>query len=291
MRKLPPLNYLRAFEATARLGGVYKAAQELCVTHGAVSRQIKQLEQWLGVVLFDRTGRSVVLNSSGKTYLVSISAALDLVEQSSLALLPKKAQKTLGISTTHSIASRWLIGKLKRFSSCDQTEVWLSLEQQCVDFKSSNVDVALRMGAGPWQNLHCIPLLRDRLIAVASPDLAPKALQNSMQLAEYDLLHDQDPCAQWIRLFNENDLPMIDLSKGMRMSSSDLLLDSAVNGQGIALVSEQLASSDLAQGKLIKVLDSSVELGNYLWLVMPREAYLKASVREFCDWLVSDCEQ
>ncbi|MEH6445334.1 MAG: LysR substrate-binding domain-containing protein [Oceanospirillaceae bacterium] len=285
MRKLPALHSLRAFEATARLKGVHKAAQELCVTHGAVSRQLKQLEVWLGVTLFDRSGRTISLNNQGLIYLKSISAALDLVEQASHNMQQTAPSNALGISTTHSIASKWLVDKLKLFSQHSDTEVWLDLEQHCVDFSQSSVDIAVRMGTGPWPDLHCIPLLSDKLIAVASPSLIATPLNSITDLANFKLLHDQDPSSQWLRLFNENQLPLIDLSKGTRFSSSDILLSSAVDGQGVALVSKRLASSDLAQGKLIQVAMQTVNLGNYFWLVMPREAYLKPRVREFCNWL------
>lgn len=285
MRKLPPLHSLRAFEATARLKGVHKAAQELCVTHGAVSRQLKQLEVWLGISLFDRSARTISLNKQGETYLKSITTALDLVEQASNNVQQSLPNGAISLSTTHSIASKWLFEKLKLFAAHSQTEIWLNLEQQCIDFEHANVDLALRMGSGPWPDLHCIPLLSDKLIAVASPDLITKPLSSTKELSRYKLLHDQDPACQWIRLFNENQLPLIDLSKGMRFSSSDILLNSAVDGQGIALVSERLAADDLAQNKLVQVLSETVNLGMYFWLVMPREAYLKPSVREFCQWL------
>ncbi len=166
----------------------------------------------------------------------------------------------------------------------------MNLEQNRTDFQTSRVDLALRMGAGPWPDLHCIPLMSDRLIAVASPNLVPEALTCAEQLAEYDLLHDQDPSAQWLRLFTENQLALVDLSKGMRLSSSDLLLSSAIHAQGVALVSERLAHDDIAQGKLIRVLKESVELGSYYWLVMPRESILKTKVRTFCDWLENVCD-
>lgn len=288
MRKLPPLHSLRAFEATARLNGVHKAALELCVTHGAVSRQLKQLEAWLGLSLFDRSARNIKLNKQGEIYLKSITSALDLIEQSSLNMHQQAPSSAIGISTTHSIASKWLVDKLKLFSSESEIEIWLHLEQACIDFQQTSVDLALRMGNGPWPELHCIALLSDRLIAVASPALISSPLTSSASLTHYKLLHDQDPASQWQRFFTENQLPAIDTSKGMRYSSTDIVLASAADGQGVALVSEQLARSDLAKGKLIRVLPQSVSLGNYFWLVMPRASYLKAEIKTFCDWLLKN---
>lgn len=285
MRKLPPLNSLRAFEATARLQGVQKASEELHVTHGAISKQLKQLEQWLGLALFDRSARTIQLNVAGKRYLKTISSVLDLLEQSSINLQNLKPKNSLGISTTHSIASKWLVDALKAYALfCPQVDVCLSLEQACTDFANPDVDLAVRMGEGPWDNLHCIALKKDRLIVVASPTLVKQPLLESQQLQNYSLIHDQDPSTQWLRWFTENNLALINLNSGPRYSSSDIVLNSAISGQGIALVSEQLAVKDLQRGDLIQVLPQCVELGSYFWLVMPREKYLDTRVSEFCDW-------
>lgn len=287
MRKMPPLHSLRAFEATARTGGVYSAAQELCVTHGAISRQLKQLESALGTPLFDRTQRNLKLNQNGQQYLKSISSALDLIEQAGLQLSDQQNLRRVAISTTHSIASRWLVDKLQGLAQHSDADVWLSLDQCCIDFSTSKIDLALRTGQGPWPKLHCIPLLQDRLIAVASPHLISEPLPGLAALKEYPLLHDQDPAGQWLRLFNEHREAPPTLDKGPRLSSGDILLSTAIAGQGIALVSEQLARQDLAQGSLLQVLEHSVPLGVNFWLVMPREHYLKPQVRAVCDYLVN----
>lgn len=288
MRALPPLKSLRAFEATARLQGVQKASEELHVTHGAVSRQLKQLEAWLGVTLFDRSARNIALNETGEIYLKTIGSALDLIEQASQNLRHLKPQHSLGISTTHSIAAKWLLNKLNDYAEhAPDIEVWLSLEQSRTDFSSSGIDLALRMGQGPWPNLHCIPLMQDRLIVVASPELIAEPLNCVAHLANFTFLHDGDPTTQWLRWFSENKLDLIDLTVGPRYSSTDILLSSAINGQGVALVSERLAAEDLRQQRLVQPLTQSVNLGTYFWLVMPREKYHQPQVRSFCDWLLN----
>ncbi|EPJ55460.1 MAG: hypothetical protein OFPI_03770 [Osedax symbiont Rs2] len=293
MRRLPPLNSLRAFEATARLQGVQRASEELHVTHGAISRQLKQLEAWLGVILFDRSGRNISLNRAGESYLKTISSALDLIAQGSQNIQHLKAENTLGIATTHSIASKWLMDKLNQYAQVSpKTEVWLSLEQRSTDFASSGIDVAIRMGHGPWPDLHCLPLMQDRLIVVCSPRLLSNEcrLEQPDDLAKFNLLHDRDPDTQWQSWFTANQLQRIDISKGPRLSSSDILLNSAINAQGVALVSEVLAEADLAQQRLVQPLQQSVDLGVYFWLVMPREKYQLPQVRSFCDWLLASVE-
>ena len=116
MRRLPPLNALRAFEAVARLGTLQKAATELCVTHGAVSRQLKQLENWLGVSLFEREQRALRLNAQGSAYRQSATAAFDLIHEATVNTRQQRSAHVLGISTTHSIASKWLLPRLPDFS-------------------------------------------------------------------------------------------------------------------------------------------------------------------------------
>jgi len=288
MRSLPPLNSLRAFEATARLNGVNKASEELHVTHGAISRQLKQLEQWLGLSLFDRSARNICLNEAGKSYLKTIGGALDLIEQGSQQLRATKPANTLSISTTHSIANNWLLEKLNDYAlHAPEVDVWLSLEQSKSDFSARAIDLAIRMGEGPWPHLHCIPLMQDRLIVVASPSLLKTPLNSAAQLADFRLLHDADPATQWLRWFNENNLqPIEGLSIGPRYSSTDILLKSAIKGQGIALVSERLAMDDLAEQRLFQPLGQSVNLASYFWLVMPAQKYQQPLVRAFCDWLL-----
>ena len=291
MRRLPPLNSLRAFEATARLQGVQRASEELHVTHGAISRHLKQLEAWLGVILFDRTRRNICLNSAGENYLKTISSALDLIAQGSQNLQHLKAENTLGIATTHSIASKWLMDKLNLYAQVSaDTEVWLSLEQRSTDFTATGIDLAIRMGHGPWPDLYCLPLMQDKLIVVCSAKLLSKGprLQEPADLAKFTLLHDRDPDTQWQSWFIANQFQLIDIAKGPRFSSSDILLNSAINGQGVALVSEVLAAADIAQQRLVQPLLQSVDLGVYFWLVMPREKYQQPQVRSFCDWLLAN---
>ncbi len=288
MRRLPPLNALRAFEATARLNGVQKASEELRVTHGAISRHVKQLEEWLGITLFDRSRRSLVLNAAGQTYLHSISSALNLIQEGTANLQQYKPSNTLGIVTTHSIAAKWLLAKLPDFyRGHPEIEVWLSMEQSLTDFAEGTVDVGLRMGTGPWSDVDCIPLMKDRLITVCSSRLLEQGqpLNKPEDLAAYTLLHDQAPSTQWSRWFVEHNVTSIDYSNGPRFSSSDILLKAAMSGQGVALVNEVLAAEDLVQGNLVQPLLQSVDLGDFFWLVFPPGRQLNSKVKCFSEWI------
>lgn len=290
MRPLPPLNALCAFEAAARLGGIQKASQELCVTHGAVSRHVKLLEEWLGVTLFERSHRSITLTPAGRAYQQTVAAALDLIQEGTAAVQHHKSPKALGIATTHSIASKWLMDRLADFSqNYPAVEVWLTVEQKLTDFSQTGVDVALRMGEGPWPDLECTPLMEDRLIPVCSPQLLgkKKRLKKPADLASFTLLHDQDPKAQWSRWFQKVGLETMDSSQGPRFTSSDMALRSAMSGQGVALASEVLAADDIAAGHLIQPLPQAVELGTFFWLVMPHRNLSMSHAIAFREWLQS----
>ena len=288
MRKLPPLRPLRAFEATARLGGLSKAGDELHVTHGAVSRQIQQLEDWLGVELFDRAGRGLTPTEPGRDYQRSISAAFQIIEEATQRVQHHRPPRGLGLVTTHSIASSWLMDRLPDFAARHpEIELWLTLEQGLTDFERSGLDAALRMGEGPWPDLECVPVMRDRLIVVCSPEYlaAGPALSSPGQLGRHRLLHDEDPAAQWQR-WTRVHAPDLDATVGPRFSSGDVLLRAAMGGQGVALVSEALAAGDLAAKRLIQPLPQAVDLGIHFWLVMPARSRNNPHVVAFRDWLL-----
>ncbi|MBL4772727.1 MAG: transcriptional regulator GcvA [Alcanivoracaceae bacterium] len=288
MRRLPPLNAIRAFEATGRLGGVQRASEELYVTHGAVSRHVKQLENWLNVVLFDRSQRSLILNSAGEAYLKSITSALDLIQEGTNNIHRFKTTNILRISTTHSIATKWLMEKLPDFSHLNpDIEISLSIEQQITNISNNNIDIGLRMGKGPWPGLKCFPLMSDELIPVCSSHLLKKGepIKLPQDLASYTLLHDQDPKTQWKQWFKSNNIEHIPHTKGPRFSSSDILLSAAMSGQGIALVNKTLAEQDISQGRLIQVLPHSIKLGKYYWLVTKISTQQSSKIINFIQWI------
>jgi len=293
MRQLPPLNAVKAFEAAARLNSIQKAADELCVTHGAVSRQVKQLEEWLGVTLFERSHRAISLTAVGRAYRQTASSALELIHEGTSNIKQRPAFNVLGIATTHSVASKWLMPRLPSFSKrYPQVEMWITLSQQLSDFTQPAVDVALRVGQGPWPGLHCIPLMQDRLITVCSPHLLEQdmLLNTPADLAEFTLLHDQDPTQQWRNWFKLHNSNYVETSRGPQYSSADVLIQAAINGQGIALVSEILVATDIREGRLVRPLEQPLELGNAFWLVMPEQNRNKPTIEYFYEWIKSEIE-
>lgn len=284
------MNSLRVFEATARSGSLDDTSEEIHISNGAISRHIKQLEDWLRVPLFDRKKRSLELTAAGREYSEKISVALDLIVQATAELHDNEEHENIGISTTHSVAARLLSNKLNKFYDCHNINVSLSLEQKLNTFTSSNIDLAIRCGSPPWDGVITLPLLEDRLIPVCHPDLIPtdEFPLTDKVLASYPLLHDDDPNSQWQRWFNLKGKSLLDITSGPRYPSTDLLINAAVHKQGIALVSQRLTQSELRSGELIQVHDKYVDLGVYYWLVMPEESLKSCKVKTFCIWLYQE---
>jgi LysR family glycine cleavage system transcriptional activator len=292
MKKLPPMNSLRVFEVVARSTNLDSAADELCITNSAISRHIKQLEDWLGNPLFDRSKRSLELTSNGKLYSEKISFALELIVQATHSLHVERETKGIGISTTHSIATRLLSEKLQRFYAKHGINISLSLEQKLTDFASSDIDIAIRCGTPPWPGLITLPLLQDRLIPVCHPDLVSA---NDLPLSEkditnYTLLHDEDPNTQWQRWFSQLGSSSGDYRVGPCYPSCDVLIHAAVYKQGIALVSEQLSAAEIESGRLIQVNNKHVDLGYYFWLVIPEKSLQLPKIKAFCEWIYSELD-
>ncbi len=170
MKRLPPLTTLPVLEAAARLQSFSAAAAELNVTHGAISHQIRSLEESVGVALFARQGRRVVLTAEGAAFAEAIRAALSKVSEAVEALSPIERERKLKISVLPSFASRWLMPRLGKFLEANpQYEIAVEANQTKSNFTSDGVDVAIRFGIGPWAGLHSERLAGDSYFPVCSP--------------------------------------------------------------------------------------------------------------------------
>src|SRR5262245_61187968 len=171
-RRLPPLNALRAFEAAARHGSFTVAADELCVTQGAVSHQVKALEEELGLKLFIREHQRLVLTEAGRLYLETTRDALDRIAAGTERLLQRHSAGTLTVSTSPNFAAKWLVHRLGRFAETHAgIDLRVSASLQHVDFARDDVDFAIRHGIGQWPGLHVVRLCVEQLFPVCSPAL------------------------------------------------------------------------------------------------------------------------
>jgi DNA-binding transcriptional LysR family regulator len=288
-RKLPSLNAVKTFEAAVRHGTTVGAAAELGVTHGAVSRQLRQLEAWIGRPLFGREAGRLVVTEAGAAYADIAGRALDLLHDGTTELL-KVCDNVVRVSTTASFACEWLMPRLSDFRSRHpRVEIWVEEAKEIVNPRSGGCDLAIRMGQGGWPGVHAELLMDDRLFPVCTPAIAEK-LKHADDLVNVPLLHDDDPQTQWIRWLKEAGIEVTAarssyFSRGARFASSSLLLRATAAGQGVAVARDRLAEAWLDSGKLVRPFRETVELGPAYWLVTRPDIEPRRPLRSFAAWL------
>ncbi|WP_190305749.1 LysR substrate-binding domain-containing protein [Roseicitreum antarcticum] len=288
-RKLPSLNAVKAFEAAVRCGTTVGAAAETGVTHGAISRQIQQLEDWIGRPLFQRDTGRLVVTDAGAAFAEIAGQAFDLLHDGTQALL-EVSDNVVRITTTASFASEWLMPRLSDFrSQHSHIEIWLEEGKEIVNPRSGGCDLAIRMGLGEWPGVNVEAFMSDRLFPVCTPDIAARLTQPD-SLDKLPLLHDDDPHAQWSQWLSQAGIAMTPamakrFDRGARFASSSLLLRAAAMGQGVALARERLAESWLESGNLVRPFPVSVELDHAYWLVTRHGIEPRRPLRIFIAWL------
>jgi LysR family glycine cleavage system transcriptional activator len=292
-RRLPPLNAVRAFEAAARHGNFTRAADELSVTQGAVSHQVRSLEEWFGFPLFERHKREVRLTQKGETYLTFVRAMLNELHSVTQMVRGKTTEESLCISVPESFAVNWLIGRLKSFTDqYPDLEVRLTSQNQIDDQGkivgeegSHWVNLRIRYGRAKWPGLRVTKLFDEQIFPVCSPDIAKDGLPQLGDLANHTLIHDdmQMSWSSWLRSVGEEHVV---LGPGPSFSHSHMALQAAENGLGIALARGVLAHDYLARGALVRPFEASVpaEHGYYL-LCQERMANLP-KIQAFKTWIM-----
>jgi LysR family glycine cleavage system transcriptional activator len=296
MERLPPLNALRAFEAAARLLSISLAADELNVTPGAVSRQIRQLEEVLGIDLFTRGHRQISLTPEGAEYFKAVSSAVGMVRDATRKLTKRAQRKQLKIRAYTTFAIRWLIPRLSGFHVAHpDIEVLLTASLEDVDFKKDNLDGAVRMGDGDWPGTRCYRLASTILAPVVSPALlrdGPPLAQPS-DLSRHTLLHSvarPDDWRHWLEA--ESLASVVDAHTGMTYQSSAMAYAAAAEGHGVAIAQLFLVEKDLQDGKLITPFERTVDLGNHTYyLITPSHRSESADMATFRKWMLDQFKE
>lgn len=286
MRNTPPLNSLKAFEASGRHLNFRLAAEELGVTQGAVAQQVRALENLLNIRLFDRHARGLALTDEGRRYLSPVRRAFDMIAEATENLLPGEAVVT--ISATPSFATRWLVPRLGEFSrQFPDIRIRLDASNALANFQTDGVDIAIRQGQPPFGPGLVATLLFDAdLIVVCHPDLAigPNAIAAPADLKHHVLL--EDTHGKW-PLFLEatlGDLPVSDM-KTMNFSQTSLAIDAAIAGQGVALTNRVLVEEDLSKVRLCQPFEYSLPTDEGYYVVAPRVPRNAALVDCVRGWL------
>jgi LysR family transcriptional regulator, glycine cleavage system transcriptional activator len=291
MAELPSLRALHVFEVAARLGSFTRAALELHVTQTAVSHQIKQLEDELGLPLFRRTGRGLTLTAAGLAWQAELSPIFGNLRDANRRLRRSEpSQRSLvSLTTIPSFGARWLVPRLGGFLALHpELDLRISTSESLVDFSVDPIDVGIRFGQGRYPGLLSEKLLDDYFLVVATPAKAAR-LKRPRDLAGQTLLFD-DHVDAWRRWFAARGMAEPLGARQHQLTDSGLLVEAAVRGQGVALARWSLIQDELSAGRLERVFPRLEPLGvGYgYFLVGLRETFRRPAIASFRDWLLSE---
>ena len=292
-RRLPSLNALRAFEAAARHLSFSRAADELHVTKAAVSHQVKVLEEELGMPLFRRLNRALLLTDAGQTLHPSITEALGLVSAAVDRLHKRDRTGELTVTMLDSFAAVWMVPRLSQFRKTHpEIDVRISTSDESIDFAQSDVDLAIRYGAGTWPGTHAERLMTEEIFPVCAPALLNDGppLEKPADLACHTLLHDYglETWRRWLKAIGEEG---IDAERGPQYHHSNLVLQAAEQGDGVALARSVLAADALAKGRLVRPFAIALPAEYAYYLVCPPDHLKRPKVKAFRTWLVAEAEK
>jgi LysR family transcriptional regulator, glycine cleavage system transcriptional activator len=288
--RLPPLNALKAFEAAARHESFTRAADELCVTQGAVSQQVKALEDVLSIKLFNRERQRLVITEAGRDYLTVIRDALDRIALGTERLLERQNAGVLTVSTSPDFASKWLVHRLGHFAEAHSgIDLRVSATLHHVDFAREEVDLAVRHGDGNWPGLDTVKLCSEQLFAVCSPKLLSgrRRVRRTSDILKLPLIHTESR-TDWTRWLQAAGLADAQVTHGPVLNRASMAIDAAINGQGIALARTTLAAFDLINGRLVRPFAEALRLSKSYWIICPKATAALPKINTFREWLLSE---
>jgi LysR family glycine cleavage system transcriptional activator len=298
-RRLPTLNSLKAFEAAARHESFTRAAEELCVTQGAVSHQVKALETELGMKLFVRQGQRLIITESGRDYLGVVRDAFDRIADGTDRLLKRQKGGVLAVSVSPNFAAKWLIHRLGRFAEAHpEIDLRVSAQPHHVDFAREDIDLAIRHGEGNEPGLHVTRLCAEEVFPVCSPKLLSgrNPLRKPSDLSRFTLIHVSDRqgwsnrqgWSQWLELAG---VKAVDSSRGLVLDQASMAIDAAVDGQGVVLTRTALVARDLIGGRLIRPFDVAMPALFGYWIVCAKPAAKLPKIMAFSEWLLAEATE
>ena len=298
-RRMYPLNALRAFEAAARHLSFVKASEELSVTPAAVSHQVKRLEEYLGLPLFRRLRRGLLLTESGQSLLSELREVFLGLDKAMERVIDSGSRGTITLSVAPTFAVMWLIPRLQKFYTLHpDIDVRISTSLGLVDFQRDDFDAAIRLGTGQWFGLEAIKLFDESVTPMCSPRLleGPDALKSPDDLRKHVLLHnhsmDYDPDAPtWETWLEAAGASGVDASRGTHFSLPDHGLQASIDGAGVVLGWRSLAAKDVAAGRVVEPFDLTLSLGSSFYLVYPEAHSLRSNITALRDWLMQEVRE
>jgi LysR family transcriptional regulator, glycine cleavage system transcriptional activator len=286
--RLPPLNALRAFEATARHLSVKNAADELCVTPGAVSQMLKALEQHLGIMLFKRMNRGIVLTEAGQDYRPPVRNAFRQIGEATRRIATSADTGVLTVSVTPAFAATWLVPRLRDFQSAHPgIDLQVVTGKALVDFARDGVDVAVRHGLGRYSGLRSERIFVVELVPVAAPPLVARlgAPTTAAELTRWPQVHDADR-KDWHLWLQAQGIEEIGAPRGPAFDDSNLLLQAVLAGQGAGLLPAVMAAPALAEGRLVKLVNVAWPQAFAYYLVYPEAGHARPKIAAFRTWIL-----
>lgn len=293
MERLPPLKALRAFEAAARLESFNRAAEVLNVTPSAVSHQVKALEDAVGVRLFERLNRQVVLSPQGRAYLPAIRDAFEQIRVATDQLRPHSQVNALTLSVAPSFAVGWLMARLPQFQlAYPDIEVRLISSIEIEDFSRPDLDVCIRTGRGQWPGLRSYRLMAEELVPVCSPERAQSGtgLHCPEDLANTTLIHELPRLGQWRSWLAAAAVKGVDAERGPKFQGAAMAVEAAIAGLGVALANRRMVEAHLQEGRLVIPFDIQLPGDSAYYLVYPEERAGGKKIVAFRTWILQALE-
>ena len=298
-RKLPSLNALRAFEAAARHLSVTKAADELNVTPAAVSHQVKALEEQLGVTLFRRLNRALMLTDAGQLFLPGLRDGFDRLAEAADKVRAECEGGTLAVSVGPSVAAKWLVPRLDRFRAAHpDIDLRIDATDRLANFAREDIDVAIRYGPGRYPGLRVDQLFAQEVFPVCSRKLCegPPPLREPGDLRHHTLLHvdwrtQDETWPNWRMWLLTAGVEGVEPTRGPKFSQESMVVQAAIEGHGVALASSVLVADDLAAGRLCKPFTLSLPIRFAYYVVAPEAAADRPKVAAFRAWILAEAKR
>ena len=295
-KKLPPTNSLVAFEAAARHLNFTHAAKELLVTQAAVSRHIKVLEDHLGLPLFRRLPRALQLTPQGRRLQAAVTMGLEHIANTAADLRLSRGDQDVTVSTSVTFASYWLMARVAKFRAAyPELEIRLVASAPVADLAVAGIDLAVRYGDGNWPDVEVVHLMNNEVFPVCAPSYlegreplrTPEDLLNEtlLHLVEHD--HNWVRWDSWLKALGVDGKPT---RRGHEFDNYLILVQAALDGQGIALGGGRLADDFLARGSLVRPLDATLNSERGFYLLTPKDVTLGKSACLFRNWILAEAK-
>lgn len=293
-RKIPSTAALSAFESAARHQSFTKAADELAVTQSAICRQIGALEDFLGVKLFRRSRRGVVLTEAGTNYARKVTSRLDEVERDTLELMARGGHGgTLELGVVPTFATKWLLPRLPSFAQAHPgITVNLTARTRPFLFDETSFDAAIHAGESRWPGTEGVFLMHENLVAVCSPKLiAPRSTIGRSDWGRYTLLQQSTRPYAWRDWFTSRGMQVEGDMSGPRFELFSMLAEAAIHGMGITLIPRFLVDDELERGVLVQVVKHEYLSDRSYYLIYPEQKSENAALTAFRDWLETQARE